>query len=117
MVSPGAGPTVAVAAAPEPVPLSDTSTGPVQPLPGSVMVTPVTVYGPLRAPTGLVLTTAVGDVVQPLKLTVGTVVQTPPAVTLTKTTRFADGVAVSVSWSDGVAVMVTVAVAVRGVGL
>src|ERR1051325_6064487 len=120
MVSPGAGPTVAVAAAPEPVPLNDTRTGPVQPLTpklagGPVMVTPVTVYGPPSAPTGLVLTTAVGATAQPLMLTVGTVVQLPPAVTLTKTTRLSDGVAIWVRVTAGVAVTMMLAVAVRGV--
>jgi hypothetical protein len=45
---------------------------PVHPLPGDVIVTPVTLYEPLATPAGgEVLTTAVGATVQPLMLTVG----------------------------------------------
>ncbi len=41
----------------------------------------------------------------------------PPAVTLAKTTRFADGVAVSLSVRFGFAVIVTTTLEVRGVVL
>src|SRR3954451_7866833 len=118
-VSPGAGPTVAVAAAHEVhEPLKVMVGAPVQPLPGLVMVTPVTLYGPESAAEGFVLTSAVTPV-QPLPemVTVGGVAYVPPAVTLAKTTRFADGVAVSISARTGFAVMVTEALEVRGVGL
>ena len=46
-------------------------------------------------------------------LTVGGVVYEPPFVTLTKTTRCADGVALLVNVTFGLAVMVTTALDVR----
>jgi len=56
----------------------------VHPLPGLVMVTPVTLYDPLVSPAeGDVLTSAVGAVEHPLMLTVGGEVHVPPFVTLT----------------------------------
>src|SRR5690242_10006744 len=117
MVSPGAGPVVAVAVAP-PAPLKETSIGPVQPLPGLVMVTPVTLYVALVRPAdGDVLTTAVGALEQPLIETVGGEVYEPPLVTWTKATRVAEAVAVSLKTRFGLAVMVTTALALRAVGL
>src|ERR1043165_983994 len=86
-VSPGAAPMMAFATAP-PEPLKTTFGMPVQPLPGFVIVTPVTVYGPLSAETGFVLTVATTPLqLLPVMLTVGGVVYEPPLVTLTKTTR------------------------------
>ncbi len=77
MVSPGAGPTVGVAAAHElHEPLKVIVGVPVQPLPGFVIVTPVTLYEPLVSPAdGLVLTIAVTPVQPPPEMvTVGGVV-------------------------------------------
>src|SRR4051812_17077799 len=118
IVSPGAGPTVAVPAAPPaPGPVKMTPVGPTQPLPGFVIVTPVTLYDPLDNPAdGDVLTSAVGGGVHPVKLTVGGGAGVAPSVMLTKATRFSDGFEVCERLSAGVAVIVTTAVAVRGVG-
>src|ERR1043165_3193346 len=70
-VSPGAAPMMAFATAP-PEPLKTTFGMPVQPLPGFVIVTPVTVYGPLSAETGFVLTVATTPLqLLPVMLTVG----------------------------------------------
>src|SRR5258706_566629 len=79
-----------------------------RPLRGWVIVTRVTLYEPLVSPAeGLVLTMAVTPVQPaPEMVTVGGVVYVPPAVTLAKTTRLADGVAVSESVRTGLAVIV-----------